>query len=391
MKNKYHSNNVFFIQLSQLVKGVLVMVVLLLFIFSLSGLLTSIKVDLRPSSHSVNEAASAFTGRMLFSVLSLENQYFGASLTEDEREFSLPKQLLKYSTQISLDDPRSFLGRELPGFSIFDTEILVAGLDTNYTNMPYESSPPDDNLPKGDSSLQHVEDLDQKSDEPVTPGDTNGKNVVFIYHSHNTESYLPYLKDVKDPDSAYHNEINITQVGNRLQNALMAKGIGTVLNQEDIQQNLKEKGLKYSKSYQESRVVVQEAMSGNKDYQYFIDVHRDNRRKDQTTITINGQTYAKIACVVGGKNAKFEKNLALAERIHNELEKKYPGISRGVFKQGGAGQNGVYNQDLSEKALLIEAGGVDNTFEELNRSMDAFADAFSTYYWSEKEAEEVNN
>ena len=37
--------------------------------------------------------------------------------------------------------------------------------------------------------------------------------------------------------------------------------------------------------------------------------------------------------------------------------------------------------------MLIEFGGVDNTFEELNRSAEALADVFSEYYW---QAEKVN-
>ena len=42
--------------------------------------------------------------------------------------------------------------------------------------------------------------------------------------------------------------------------------------------------------------------------------------------------------------------------------------------------NGVYNQDLSPNALLIEMGGVDNTAEELYASVDALVEAFSHYY-----------
>lgn len=37
--------------------------------------------------------------------------------------------------------------------------------------------------------------------------------------------------------------------------------------------------------------------------------------------------------------------------------------------------------------MLVEFGGVDNTFEELNRSADAFASAFSEVFW---QAESVN-
>ena len=49
--------------------------------------------------------------------------------------------------------------------------------------------------------------------------------------------------------------------------------------------------------------------------------------------------------------------------------------------KSGSGVNGLYNQDLSEKSVVIEVGGVDNTFDEMFRSMEILADVFSTYYF----------
>ena len=57
--------------------------------------------------------------------------------------------------------------------------------------------------------------------------------------------------------------------------------------------------------------------------------------------------YAKIAFVIGGNNPNFEKNAALASKLHQALEIKYPGIFKRVMKHDGSGNNGVYNQDLS--------------------------------------------
>ena len=45
------------------------------------------------------------------------------------------------------------------------------------------------------------------------------------------------------------------------------------------------------------------------------------------------------------------------------------------------GTNGKFNQDLSENAILVEFGGVDNTFEELNHSAEILAEVISEYYW----------
>ncbi|WP_148359209.1 stage II sporulation protein P [Peribacillus simplex] len=372
---------------STIIKTFLGILALLLFVFSVSGVMTSLRPEYRISSNSVHTVANQFSGKMLFSMLANENHYLFNALPEGKQESMITNQLIKASTNISLEDPRSLLGRELPGFSIFDNEILVAGEGTNYTNMPYESSPPVDVLnEERDASLQNLDEIEEPekgvADQPKQT--TNGRKVVEIYHSHNRESYLPYLKGVTNPDLAYHSKINITKLGERMVEDLADKGIGSSLDKTDIMGNLNNKGLNYAKSYQESRSSVQTALANNKDLEYLIDIHRDSKRKKHTTITIKGKEYAKIAFVIGGNNPNFEKNAALANKIHKALEKKYPGISRGVMKQGGSSHNGIYNQDLSGNAMLIEIGGVDNTFEEMYLTVDAFTDVFSGFYWDAK-------
>ncbi|AZV63492.1 stage II sporulation protein P [Peribacillus frigoritolerans] len=372
---------------STIIKTFLGILALLLFVFSVSGVMTSLRPEYRISSNSVHTVANQFSGKMLFSMLANENHYLFNALPEGKQESIITNQLIKVSTNISLEDPRSLLGRELPGFSIFDNEILVAGEGTNYTNMPYESSPPVDVLnEERDASLQNLDEIEEP-DKGVTnqPNQTtNGRKVVEIYHSHNRESYLPYLKGVTNPDLAYHSKINITKLGERMVEDLADKGIGSSLDKTDIMGNLNNKGLNYAKSYQESRKSVQTALANNKDLEYLIDIHRDSKRKKHTTITIKGKEYAKIAFVIGGNNPNFEKNAALANKIHKALEKKYPGISRGVMKQGGSSHNGIYNQDLSGNAMLLEIGGVDNTFEEMYLTVDAFTEVFSEFYWDAK-------
>ncbi|MGN1400734.1 MAG: stage II sporulation protein P [Bacillus sp. (in: firmicutes)] len=390
MKNRKGSHQPFaFIHSNQIVRAVALLIVLVLFIFSLSGLLTSIKTEYRPMSHSLNNATRMLDGKMLFGLMALDNQYFASSILEEEKWDPLNEQILELSVNISLDDPRSFLGRELPGFSIYDSEIMVAGEGTDYTNMPFESSPPPDFEEKDQADLQFTEEADEKEEEkkPVAKATTEGKKVVYIYHSHNRESFMPYLKGVTNIDRAYHSKLNITKVGERLQKRLEQNGIGAIVDKTDIEGRLKTG--QFHKSYEEARTVVKEAMAEHKDAGYLIDIHRDSKRKDATTIIIDGKEYAKLAFVIGSEHADFQKNFALAERLHKKIQVKYPGLSRGIFKKGGPGNNGVYNQDLSSNAMLIETGGVDNTFEELYRSMDVLADILTDLYWEDSGSLEV--
>lgn len=392
MKRRNSLRIITVIHSSTIIRGFFTIFTLLLFVFSLSAIMTSLKPEYRLSSESVHTVTNQFTGKMLFSLLANENHYFFSVLPEDGESLNLSKGLLKLSTNISLDDPRSLLGRELPGFSIFDNEILVAGEGTDYTNMPYESSPPRDVLnEEKDATLQNVDQIEESKPEIKEPPSqtTNGRKVVEIYHTHNRESFLPYLKGVTDPNLAFHSKINITKLGQHLQKDLVDKGIGASFDSTDIMAVLNNKGLNYSKSYEESRKEVESAMATNKDLDYFIDIHRDSRRKKDTSITFNGKTYAKIAFVIGRNNPNYEKNAAFANKLHQSIEKKYPGLSRGVMKQGGAGHNGVYNQDLSSNALLIEIGGVDNSFEEMYLTVDVFANVFSEFYWDAKAVDHI--
>jgi stage II sporulation protein P len=360
-------------------KLLLLSVLFLFFIFSLSGLLTSLKPQYRLTSSSVNHAANNFTGDILFKVLSSENRYFLRALEDTSEGPKLTSLLFNLSTNINLDDPRSLLGRELPGFSLFDSKIIVADKGVNYTNMPVESAPPTEVMKaESEAVLQNIEEVDPDQGETAPPPNlsTGDRKVVYLYFTHNRESYLPYLKGETNPDRAYHSKINVTNIGDRLKKALEANGVGTEIGRTDIMGSVK-----FAQSYQKSRAMVQTAMAGNRDLEYFIDIHRDSQRKDVTTAKINGKPYAKLAFVIGAEHTNYEKNLHFAKILHERLNKKYPGISRAVIEKQGAGTNGKFNQDLSGRAILIEFGGVDNTFEELFNSADALADIFSDYYW----------
>ena len=227
-------------------------------------------------------------------------------------------------------------------------------------------------------------------DQTKTPSNTTGdRDVVYVYFSHNRESFLPYLQGVTNPNHAYHSQVNVTNIGDKLKEELEKGGIGTVVDKTDIEAKLKEKGLSFARSYQESRTVVEAAVTQNRDLTYLIDIHRDSRRKKDTTIEINGKTYAKLAFVIGGEHANYEKNLAFANELQKRFDSSYKGLSRGVFTKKGSGTNGKFNQDLSEKAILVEFGGVDNTFEELYNSAEILAEVISDYYWQAERVDQA--
>lgn len=392
MKKKRNTNMYSVIQGATVLKIGSIFTLFIIFVFIISGLLTTLKPPFKLMSNSVNEAANYINGKFLYQLMGWENHYFLSIEQDATTTPSLSNLIFKLSSNINLDDPRSFLGRELPGFYLFDAKIVVAGEGTKYTNLPIESSPPAEVLKsEKEAALKNLEGIGQDpGNKPSqTPNLTTGdRKVVYVYFTHNRESFLPYLQGVTDPDSAMHSQINVTKIGDQLKKSLEERGIGTFIDKTDVYANIGKKGLTYDDSYKESRTVAQQAMASDRNLQYLFDIHRDAQRKKDTTITINGQGYAKLAFIIGGSNPNYEKNQKLAKDLHNLLEKKYKGISRGIILKKSTAYDTEYNQGLSDHAILIEFGGVDNTFEELNRSANALADVFSEYYW---QAEKVNN
>ena len=107
-----------------------------------------------------------------------------------------------------------------------------------------------------------------------------------------------------------------------------------------------------------------------------MDIHRDSLEKGRTTIEIEGKKFAKTIFLIGLENENYEENLSFTEKINNLLNEKYPGLSKGIYKKGGPGVNGVYNQDFSKRAILIEIGGYENTPSEVLNSVLAFSECF---------------
>lgn len=376
--------------------GIYIICVIILFIGI--GLLTTAAPAYRLSSQTIANWTSEIESTTFLYLLGMENRAFMAAYPDDKPLPDLSNTLFQMATSIKPNDTRSLLGKEIPGLSTYGYEIIVAGEGTNYSNLPIESAPPLEEVLKDrkavveetkqtDSNDKENKNENHKENKNENQLSTDGKNVVFIYNTHNTESFLPYLPGVEDPDLAHHSKMNVTKISDRLAKHLEQNGIGTKVAQADIMGILDKKGWEYGQAYAASRNVVQQTVASNDDIQYIIDIHRDAQPRDITTVEIKGKKYARVMFVVGGKYDNYKENVKLAHKLDKLIEKKYPGLSRGVIVKKGKGSNGVYNQDLTGNALLIEFGGVGNKMDELYRTADVVADAFSELYW---DAEKVN-
>lgn len=358
---------------------------------------TILITNLKVSSIVIQNTIGNLSSNYVFAhFLRAENHYFYQK--GEEEIFTITdtsKLAIQIATNVKPTDARTFLGNELPGLRNYDTEIVVAGEGTDLTNLPHESAPPTEVLlQERRVAEENLKDrVDNSNNNEVVEVNPSKNKTVYIYQTHSWESFLPLLKDADIPDEATSNDerANVIGLGQRMSQNLISKGIGVVHDTTNMTQTLHEKGLKSTKAYVVSGDIVQEAVSNQKnDLIYFIDIHRDSARRSITTKNINGKDFARLYFVVGKEHKNYLENLETAKELHNELEKKYPGISRGVFLKTKSEGNGVYNQDISKKAMLVEIGGVDNNLNELDRTVDAFTDVFADYYWKSSEAKEVN-
>lgn len=79
--------------------------------------------------------------------------------------------------------------------------------------------------------------------------------------------------------------------------------------------------------------------------------------------------------VLSSAHENWQKNNRIANDLHNLLEDKYPGLSRGILIR----LNSTYNQDLHPGALLVEIGGHWNTLAEAVYGAELFAQVLAEY------------
>lgn len=223
----------------------------------------------------------------------------------------------------------------------------------------------------------NYEDFDYLQNITEYIPDPNPNNVkepkVYLYNSHQLESYQMSNNEV-------HNiRPNVMMASYILREKLNELGVPTIVDETNLTELLRVNGWTHKDSYLASRMPLQSAMEEYNTLEYFIDIHRDSPRRSVTTIKTGDKEYAKLLFVVGLDHDNYEPNLKLARTLHQKIEKKYPGLSRGVLTKKGKGVNGIYNQDISPNGILLEIGGYENTIEEVLNTTEIFAEVFYSY------------
>ncbi len=197
--------------------------------------------------------------------------------------------------------------------------------------------------------------------------------IVYIYNTHQTEGYQ------KSNNASYNITPSVLMASYILRESLNDLGIPSMVETNDIAELLRVHSWKYSYSYAASKILLEDAIKKNPSLSFFIDLHRDSSSYDITTTTIENKKYAKVLFVIGKDNPNYKSNLKMAETINAYIKEKDEKLSRGISQKGGSGVNGIYNQNVSPNAILIEVGGQYNNITEINNTLSLLAEAIHHY------------
>lgn len=207
-------------------------------------------------------------------------------------------------------------------------------------------------------------DLPALLQTPLSWDLTAQEPTVLIVHSHGTESY----KKTEDytESSAYrtkNTDYNVVSVGAEIKRVLEDGGISV------IHDTTCHDSPSYSDAYANSRKSIKDYLAQYPSIQMVLDIHRDSvenssGKQVRYTVKAGEETAAKLMLVVGSdanglNHPQWPENMALAVKLHAQLEKNTPGICRPIsFRKQR------FNQDLSTGAILVEVGSAGNSRQE---------------------------
>lgn len=193
---------------------------------------------------------------------------------------------------------------------------------------------------------------------------------VLIYHTHTTESYLPYdtgfFYESFFPRTTDEHQ-NVCAVGEEIAKQLNLAGI-TAIHDTTLHDYPS-----YSGAYDRSLETIQEYLAQYPSIKVVLDIHRDgigtDTEKSKPVFTADGHQGAQIM-ILSGYNADdceefrdWEYNLRFALRIQDTASRMYPEMVRPLNFS-----DFMYNMNVNTGSLLIEVGAESNTVEEARYS-----------------------
>lgn len=236
-------------------------------------------------------------------------------------------------------------------------------LETAENTEIKEESQSDGEASNSDDAKEEKADQAQEKQEEIK---VSGDPLVIIYHTHSTESYMPYN------ESNYHREAEegtVRDVGNVLETELKKKGIN-VIHDKTIHDRPS-----YTASYGRSRETIKSLMKKYPTAKYVIDLHRDAAAASSTEgkkLKIGNTDVAKFSLVVGRGNQNYTELYAFAKKVSQTAEGLHKGFGGPIIEKEYR-----FNEFVSNQAILLEVGNNKNTIEEARACAKNFAEVLA--------------
>ena len=197
--------------------------------------------------------------------------------------------------------------------------------------------------------------------------------LVIIYHTHSSESYMPYKS------SNYHREKEkgtVRDVGSVMKKTLEKKGI-KVIHDKTLHDRPS-----YNESYNRSLETITALRKKYPSADYIIDLHRDaapSSVSEGKYTVIDGKRVAKFSLVVGQQNENYVELYDYAKKVSEKAGGIYNGFGGPIIER-----NYRYNEYVSNRSLLLEIGNNRNTIEEARLCGRYFAEVLASIIKSEQ-------
>lgn len=181
---------------------------------------------------------------------------------------------------------------------------------------------------------------------------------IAVYHTHSDESYIP-----SEGTHSVSGKGGIYRVGETLRQALERTGT-RVTHDQSI--HLPHDAGAYNRSRRTASALMRWRPRA------LLDVHRDAAPQQAYAAQAAGTNVTQIMAVIGRGNPKWQSNAAFARSLKAEINRDNPGLFKGIIFRGGS-----FNQDLYDRAVLLEVGAHTNSRQEAERSMELAAPAIA--------------
>ena len=227
-----------------------------------------------------------------------------------------------------------------------------------------------ENIAKETEEKKKTKDKDEKKEKSMK---LSKNPLVIIYHTHSSESYMPYKS------SNYHREKEkgtVRDVGSVMKKTLEKKGI-KVIHDKTLHDRPS-----YNESYNRSLETITALRKKYPSADYIIDLHRDaapSSVSEGKYTVIDGKRVAKFSLVVGQQNENYVELYDYAKKVSEKAGGMYNGFGGPIIER-----NYRYNEYVSNRSLLLEIGNNRNTIEEARLCGRYFAEVLASIIKSEQ-------